>query len=205
MILTIINELYYMMKLNVLWVLFTIMGLGVFGIGPATFALFTCLRRHVVYQEESHVFKAFKKAYFEAFQADNRWSVLLSYLLMVALGLNRFVVNPLVGSNSMLGKVSFVTAVFLLSLLLFLFPTSTHFALKGLQKIVQPFVFMVMSPLEWGLAILVVVVTTWLYANFPVFILFLGVALPAYAVTFILVKRFNKIVEKYDPTIKNPI
>lgn len=203
MLMTIINEIYYVMKLHLLWILFTVLGLVIIGIGPATLALYSCLRDHMIYQKDAHVFNAFKKSYLSAFKGEELRNVLIIYVLSGLLVVDYFMVIPLVENGGLLKTVSFVFLFFLLSLFVFMIPTVVHFDLKGTQKIIQPFIFMLISPFEWFLSVCIFSVTIVLYVNFPGLMLFVGSSLPAYCLTYVLLRRFTKIVLKYDGTARH--
>lgn len=64
--------------LNLLWILFSLLGLGVFGVGPATYALSKYLYGWLYFKDEPPVFKSFWIAYKEGFGQ----SLLLSWLVM---------------------------------------------------------------------------------------------------------------------------
>ncbi|MBO1911160.1 DUF624 domain-containing protein, partial [Microvirga sp. 3-52] len=49
-------ELIY---INILWILFTILGLGIFGIFPATVSMFTIVRKIIVKEEKFKIFNTF--------------------------------------------------------------------------------------------------------------------------------------------------
>lgn len=64
--------------LNILWILFTLLGFGIFGIGPATYAITKYFDQWFRLKNEPPVFKTFWKYYKERFKQ----SVLVSWILI---------------------------------------------------------------------------------------------------------------------------
>ncbi|MDM5299145.1 YesL family protein [Bacillus pumilus] len=62
---------------NVLWLLFTLLGLGLFGFMPATTALFSVMRKWIQGHEQVKVFRTFWKVYREEFFRSNLIGVIL--------------------------------------------------------------------------------------------------------------------------------
>ena len=73
------NRIYYLMKLNGLWLLFTLLGGVVFGVVPATIALYACIRQQIRNETENHLYQMFKNYYVENF----RRSILFSMVFAV--------------------------------------------------------------------------------------------------------------------------
>lgn len=62
---------------NLLWLLFTLLGLGIFGFMPATTALFSVMRKWIQGHEQVSVFQTFWKVYREEFVRSNVIGVVL--------------------------------------------------------------------------------------------------------------------------------
>jgi len=56
---------------NLLWIFFTVAGLGVFGIMPATVAMFTVTRRWNMKETEFSIWHLFKDTYIKSFKESN--------------------------------------------------------------------------------------------------------------------------------------
>ncbi|MGO4936027.1 YesL family protein [Fundicoccus sp. Sow4_H7] len=71
--------------LNILWILFTILGLGIFGIGPATYAISKYLSRWLIYKEEPAVFKSFFTYYKENFLQSmlTSWIIIFIFYVLI--------------------------------------------------------------------------------------------------------------------------
>lgn len=57
--------LFRLMWTNLLWIGFTILGLGIFGIMPATVAMFTVVRKWQMHETEISIWSVFKETYFK--------------------------------------------------------------------------------------------------------------------------------------------
>src|SRR5690625_7886567 len=66
-----------MAYVNLLWIFFTILGLGVLGIIPATVSLFTITRKWVMSEQDIPVFKTFWQTYRKEFIKSNMLGVIL--------------------------------------------------------------------------------------------------------------------------------
>src|SRR5690625_7635570 len=64
---------------NLLWILFTVIGLGVLGIMPATAAMFAVVRKWLRGEDDFPIFTTYKDAYKEEFLKAN----LLGYILAI--------------------------------------------------------------------------------------------------------------------------
>ncbi|SDC24284.1 Uncharacterized membrane protein YesL [Pelagirhabdus alkalitolerans] len=70
--------------INILWILFSIIGLGVFGMGPATVAVFNVIRQQLKAPDNKKVFSVFYKTYRREFIKGNQlFYILLSVHLFV--------------------------------------------------------------------------------------------------------------------------
>lgn len=75
--------------LNVLWLFFTVLGLGVFGLFPATFSVYAITRKWLNGETEINLFQNFKRHYFKEFTKTN--SIGLIFTLLISI----FIINIL--------------------------------------------------------------------------------------------------------------
>lgn len=81
---TILNLVY----VNFLWWLFTLLGLGIFGAGPATYALVSIIRQWMRGNTSVPIFSSYWKYYKESFKESmvTSWIyLLLGYVLVIDL------------------------------------------------------------------------------------------------------------------------
>ena len=114
--------------LNLIWILFTVVGLGFFGLMPATVALFSVVRKWVMNQPEIPIFKTFWKIYRKEFFKSNLLGLILiiiGYILYFD-----FVVLPTGGIFTALRTVLMVVGLLYGIILLYIFPIYVHYEWK---------------------------------------------------------------------------
>ncbi|WP_163578939.1 YesL family protein [Gracilibacillus saliphilus] len=112
---------------NILWILFTVFGLLLFGVAPATASMFTITRQWLKGNSDISVFKTFWRAYKIHFVQANLllWPIaLLAYMLYINYQY-LFLVPPSV-YYLMLFIFATLTLIFLI-LLFYIFPVLVHF------------------------------------------------------------------------------
>lgn len=132
---------------NVLWVMFSLLGLIVFGFMPATSAMFAVIRKWIMGENDIAIFNTFWKAYRKEFFKSN----LLGYILLVVGYVLSIEFQILRAQDSLIYLItSFgVIALFLLYfiILLYFFPILVHFNLKTTQYIKWPFIIGMIHPI----------------------------------------------------------
>ncbi|MCJ7843307.1 YesL family protein [Lederbergia sp. NSJ-179] len=133
--------------LNILWILFSLGGLIVVGLFPATAATFAVARKWVMGQTDVAVFKTFWASYKKEFMKSNilgYLSTLVGYILYLD-----FVYLTVSPSNmTAILTIPFLIIGFIYVLTLFyVFPTFVHYDLKVLQVIKSSFFVMIINPL----------------------------------------------------------
>lgn len=132
---------------NVLWVMFSLLGLIVFGFMPATTAMFAVIRKWIMGENDIAIFNTFWKAYRKEFFKSN----LLGYILFVVGYVLSIEFQILRAQDSLIYLItSFgVIALFLLYLIiiLYFFPILVHFNLKTTQYIKWPFIIGMIHPI----------------------------------------------------------
>ena len=118
---------------NVLWIVFTIIGLGILGIMPATVALFTLLRQWIIGNEQSSAFSTFWNCFKKEFIRANVIGV-----IFVAIGyILRMDIIFLKSSSELMYQIPLVIVLsvgvlYFITLLNF-FPVYVHFDIKFYQ------------------------------------------------------------------------
>ena len=73
------------------------------------------------------------------------------------------------------------------------FPIFVHFDVRGIKTVVQPLIFLLICPFEVIYMGLVFLVVSLLFAVSPFLILFIGISLPAYGMSVIMLKKFARL------------
>lgn len=187
--------------LNTLWILFTVLGLGMFGWAPATTALFSILRKQA--NEHSH-FLMFQQ-YWKSYKQDFIQANLIGYLLILGMACLGISLNTLPVLNQtlilILGTI-FLMMMFLLGILfIFIFPVYAHYdtSIKGYFKAA---LLVGISNLHYIIIIITLLISMYmLFRIFPGLLLFFAISLPANYIMFFTSKILKKI-EQTQPNVK---
>lgn len=193
------NWMFKLMYLQVLWAVFSILGLIVIGIFPATAGVFTVTRKWVENDVDTPIFKTFIKSYKSSFTKVNGVGFIM-LLIGIFLGYDYIISKNML--NLFFLHMILIAIIFIYMLTLcYLFPTFVHYELKSLQYIKQSFLIMASSPLENIGIIICLIILYYLYALLPVSFVLLGVTITAYLLMRLSYSAFNKVQQKR--SIKN--
>ncbi|OZU88291.1 hypothetical protein CIL03_11595 [Virgibacillus indicus] len=178
---------------NLLWVAFTILGLGILGLFPATAAMFAVVRKWMMEDEDIPIFKTFWKSYRIEFKKAN----VVGYILLL-IGYVLFAELQILWAqeNTVYFVASFgVLAIFFIYfiILLYLFPIFVHFNLKTFQYIKWPAIIGIIHPLltiVLGVGILFIHYLT--FVTLPALLFFFGGSVTAYILMWGASKTFSK-------------
>ncbi|NYE06429.1 putative membrane protein YesL [Bacillus niacini] len=184
-VLTIILNLVYV---NFLWILFTILGLGIFGIGPSTYALVSICRQWVRGQSLP-IFKTYWKYYKESF----RESVIISWIYLI--GAIVLIVDLNHVSNWYVRVALFVISFIYLVSLVYIFPIMAHYNWKGIRIKIKMSLLFGFSCLQYSLVLFLVTgVMYWGATNFfPGVLTFLGISFLFYLITWTANQVFTRM------------
>ncbi|TSB45499.1 YesL family protein [Alkalicoccobacillus porphyridii] len=169
--------------INLLWLGFTIAGLVIFTIFPATFAMFAVIRKWILGETDLPVFKTFLSYFKKDFISGN-----LIGLLITVIGLILYVDLQFLITFAGEGIVAyfyypvlFVTLVVALGTL-FIFPVYVHYDLKRLQVIKTAFFLMAVNPILSILMVVALGTSAYAMLSFPATVVFFGASIPAYLI-----------------------
>jgi uncharacterized membrane protein YesL len=117
--------------LNFLWILFTILGLGVLGFMPATVATFTIARKWLKQEEDIPIGKTFFSTYKKEFLKSNGIGFILAMIgmiLYVNVQYLNVIENPII--HIVIVSFIFMMSIFYGILILYIVPVYVHFDLK---------------------------------------------------------------------------
>ncbi|WP_226037412.1 YesL family protein [Aquibacillus saliphilus] len=193
-ILKISNAITKMAYINFLWVLFTLLGLGVFGIMPATVSLFTILQKWVKGDKEIPIFKTF----WRTFRKELFKSTILGAILVVIGYVLYFDIThlPSGGIYTFLKVGLIVFVILYLMVVLYFFPLYVHYNMKKLQYIKYSLLISVAYPQITLIMIVSAGMALYLIYTFPASILFFGISFPAYIIMLLAYQLFKKIDAK---------
>jgi|SRR5690625_2687307 len=185
--------------LNILWILFTILGLGLFGLFPATVAMFAIIRKWQT-KKDVPIFSTFWEYYRKEFIRSNFLGIIfliIGYVLFIEFQI-------LWGSNQMVYFIaSFgVVALFIIYAIvsLYFFPIYVHFNLTKREYFKWPFIIGIMHPI---LTIFLFGVLGFLhyitFMTIPALLFFFGGSATAFIMMWGIAKTFPKY-ERFEST-----
>ena len=167
------DEVAWAVRLNLLWLLFTLAGLVVLGVGPATMAAYTLARRHA--QAESFAaFPAFLVAYRREFV---RGTTLLLPVLGVSVFLagNYFYFASL-GPAAVLPRLATLAALAIVVVIgAYLLPMAAHYDLRAYAYLPKASLFALARPAPSALLLLVATAVGYASVTYPFLVLVVAV------------------------------
>ncbi|QGH36562.1 DUF624 domain-containing protein [Gracilibacillus salitolerans] len=193
--------------LNILWIAFTLLGLILFGIMPATIAMFAVARKWVLKEYDTPVFETFFKEYKYNFLRANLFGLIIyiiGYFLSVFLKY-----TGLMNSSNLYPVLFgiFVLAAFLyVMLVLYIAPVYVHYQLRFWQYI-RYAVSIGAVNLHYSICAITVLAGIYFASlKFPGITLFFSFSVSAYATMFIVHIGFRQLLKKQQEQIeKTPI
>ena len=185
----------WIMKLayvNLLWILFSLAGLIVLGIAPATTALFAVCRKWIRGEAETAVFPAFWKAYKESFLLSNIAGLLILVLGIVFYVDYQFFIRPDSASKLLLFPLVTLGIIYLLTAL-FLFPVIVHYEAGLFQVIKIACIVALANPMTSFLILINSILFVLLITMLPAIVPFFGASLPAWITMYLANSSFDKI------------
>ncbi|UAL47139.1 DUF624 domain-containing protein [Sutcliffiella horikoshii] len=178
------NWAFNLVLLNFLWILFSISGLLIAGIFPATAAMFAVLKQMIMEDENPAIIKSF----WGHFKSDFIKSNIIGYLLMVMgfiLYLDIRVLQEMENGILPLALASATVVIGILYLLtlLYIVPIFVHFKLKLLQYPLHAVILAIAKPFHTIYLLALLAVVAYAYIIIPALMLVFGISLAAYFMT----------------------
>ncbi|ESU73067.1 hypothetical protein T260_04715 [Geobacillus thermopakistaniensis] len=183
--------------INIIWVGFTIIGLGILGVAPSTVALFTIVRKWLLFRDEGvPVFKTFARTYKQEFWRANGIGFLfmaIAYILYIDVLYIDHVPAPWQLPFSV---VLFVIMIFYGVTLLYVFPIYVHYELRFWQYVKYAFVIGIANPFMTLAMIVSIGILLVVLLYVPGLIPFFSVSLFAMIVMGSALRVFRKVEER---------
>lgn len=188
---------------NVLWLLFTVIGIGVIGFFPATVAMFTIVRHWIKGDTDVPIFKTFWLAFKNSLMKAN----VLGYISVVAgflLYLDYSLIKNIGGTFGMILMLLFFTLSFYyVMVLFFVIPVYVHYDIKLMECLKYAFIIGAAYPLRTLYIAFSIFVIYYLTASFPVlFVFFSGSILSLIMMRFAYV-AFSKLEKRNNTLAKS--
>lgn len=186
--------------LNLCWLVFTVLGLGVLGLFPATAALFYIARQWVLGEHDDPLIPLFAsrfKAYFIKANMAGWAFAILGWILH----LNYQVIAAADGSIPFPVVLCFLLAVALfLMLSASILPIALHYAGTP-TMILRKTLYFILGQLPMALVFVVAIwAVGWVSLAFPAFFLFFSGSLTAYALTSLFIQTIERLAPADEPS-----
>ncbi|ASN06703.1 YesL family protein [Virgibacillus necropolis] len=181
--------------INILWIGFTIMGLFIFGLFPATFAMFFVMSL-LIKKEDVPVFKTFWKFYKQEFLKSNFIGMIISIIAIIFYLEINFIADA---GNSFLQLFYYplivLNLIFYLSVL-YLFPTYVHYDLKLGHLFKNSFLIMTMNPMTTFFMLSGSLIIYFVIIYFPAILPFFSGSILSLLIMWAATVAFKKIEQK---------
>lgn len=179
---------------NMLWVLFTLLGLGVFGLLPATSAMFAVIRKWQMGEEDVPVYKTFWHYYRKDFLKVN----LLGHILLITgyiLSIEYQILRSVDATVYYIASFGVIAQLILyVIVLIYFFPVFAHFRLKSGDYFKWPFVIGISHPIMTVFLVASVVVLQFAaYKFMPALLLFFGPSITASILMWGSTQTFSQV------------
>ncbi|QGH36567.1 DUF624 domain-containing protein [Gracilibacillus salitolerans] len=179
--------------LNFLWILFTLLGLVVAGIFPATTATISVARKWVQKQEDISVFKAFKQSYKKEFIKSNIIGFILTAIAAVMF-INYHALLQLGDQVPIIVVFAYYFVIFLYGILvIWIFPLLSHYQSSVKQYFKNALIIGITKMPTTILIGLIIFVILYMSLELPSMLLFCTVSLIGLSVAFFSMRVFKKI------------
>jgi uncharacterized membrane protein YesL len=174
--------------LNLLWILFTLAGFVVFGLGPATYAMLSVMRQWIRGNQDITIFKSYLKEYKSGFKESTLMGVLYQ-----AVGFIIYIDLLYVQAPFLRGILFLASFLFIVSLC-FIFPILVHYDWKSAFYKIKYSILIGISYLQYTLVLfLALAIVYFLLLLVPGVLPFLGVSIGGYMTMWMTNQVFNKI------------
>ncbi|WP_307303183.1 YesL family protein [Neobacillus driksii] len=164
--------------LQLLWICYTVLGLGVFGIFPATAAMFSVVRKWIMGESDIPVYQTFWKTYKNEFLKVNMLGLILTAIgWILYIDYHYFTFGESVVS-SVIKIVTLIVTYFFITTCIYFFPVYVHYRYRLMDYIKFSFLYSLASPLKSAGIFIISSVIYYLFMKVPVvFIFFSGSAI----------------------------
>ncbi|MFD2044804.1 YesL family protein [Ornithinibacillus salinisoli] len=183
---------------NLLWVLFSLVGGIIFGFFPSTIAMFAIVRDWLRGKPDLPIFKTYWNYFKSEFVKSNQLGIFIT-IMLILVGLDLFYIQA--NLNNLLSWTSiplFSFILLFLLLLFYIFPTYVHYDLKVARLLKNAFLIMLISPIHSLLIILCLVFVYFIMTAIPALFFIFGSITYAFITMWLCLHAFQKIQRKQE-------
>ncbi|MDQ0257341.1 putative membrane protein YesL [Evansella vedderi] len=179
--------------INILWFLFSVLGLVILGLIPSTVALFTVMRKWIMGSTDFPIFKTFWKTY--------QTELIKSNILGLGLGIIGFILfidfiflQTLSGwFLSIMTVLLIIITILFIVILFYIFPVYVHYNVKNINYLKYAFIIGVIHPARTILISISVISVVLVLFTFPGIIPFFSVNIISFIIMRIAYSAFKNI------------
>lgn len=192
---TILEWIVKLAYLNILWILFSLIGLGIFGIGPATVSLFTIVRK--IYRDETDIsiWKEFNHTYRSNFWRGN--GLMLVLIPIYVFIYMDYAIIRMFSESFLIDNIVFpaviVLSILILVLTCYLFAVFVHFELSFWGDFKYAVLISIVFPLHTIMMVLGLFIFSIMVFLFPALSIFYLISVPALIIQMCGLKAFEKL------------
>ncbi|WP_018932907.1 YesL family protein [Gracilibacillus lacisalsi] len=183
--------------LNILWLIFSLAGLVILGVGPATISVFTIVRNMLRENEYGSIWRQFYQTYRTEFWHANRLMIIV-YVVFAFLYIDYTIIQTLPYSF-LIDKVVFPALLLLTMLAIlgasYLFAVYVHFELAFWMNIKYALVMIGLYPLSTVMMIVGLFIFSIILSIFPAIVPFYIISAPALIIFMCANRAFDKFVQ----------
>lgn len=187
------NWIIRLAYVNVLWLVFSALGLIIFGLFPSTIALFTVIRQWIKHGTHIPVWKTYKDTFKKDFMEANLIGYFYSIIGVVTFIDLRFFQTQSGLIYTTLSYTFIMISVVYVIIGLFLLPVYVHYDFKMLQYIKHTFFIVTSKPLIFLIILIVFTFVCVVMLFIPGLIVLFGISLPAFIIMWTSYNVFTKI------------
>lgn len=179
--------------LQLLWIAFTLMGLGLLGIFPSTAAMFSVVRKWIMGEEDVPVFKTFWQTYKTEFVRVNGLGLILSAIgWLLYVDYDFFTFGTTMGS-SILKIITLLIIYLFVTTCIYFFPIFVHYRYRFFDYFKYSFLYSVSTPLKTAGLFIITYVIYLLLLKVPVLFLFFSGSVISYMWMWYVYQTIRKI------------
>lgn len=189
----------WIMKLayvNILWFLFTLIGMIVTGIAPASISLFTVIRKWLIGEENIPIFKTFFYTYKKEFLRANAMGLLMIATACILYIDFLYMLNVRGMLQVIFSIFLFMATIFYMIIFVYVFPIYVHYKLRFFQYIKYSFLIGMVNPVITIKMIVSIILLVLLFMHIPGLVPFFGISLYSFILMWGGLQCFRKIEEK---------
>lgn len=190
-VMNMLDKITKLVFINLLWILFTLLGLGVFGLFPATASVNALVRKLIKNEELSNVFSHFWRYYRTSFKSANLVGItflIIAFILYID-------IRILFGTDLMLGKILLallmMLSYILVATVLNFLPIYAKYQMKTIDYLKLSLVTAMTNPLTTLLMVFWLVIVGIICIGFTVVIPLLSIVLVSIGINWISIKKIE--------------